>query len=171
MRNIAIILFLGFLLNPQVWSQETADKAALAKQFKEFISTNQKLRQEHEKEVYEMQKKFVEENYKLQTDLMKKIGDLENKLVFGEKEKNKEVRSDIRKTFKEFRKEMKERRKEFFKEKLKKSKQEFREKMKKRHSELKGELKAELDHPRKGRQGRKGKGHRPPPESDGEDEE
>lgn len=155
MKNITIAIALAFALFQNASAQSDTDKAALAKQFKEFIGENQNLRAEHEKEVYELQKNFLEENYKQQVELLSKLSKLEEKLEFGEREKNKETRKEIRSTVKEFREKMKERRQSFFKETLRKQKQEFRESMKKRHSALKGELKSELDHPKK--EGRKGK--------------
>ena len=135
-----------------------AKKAELSKQFKSFISENQKLRSDHEKKVYDLQKQFLEENYKKQQDLLSKLSALENKLEFGEREKNKEIRAEIKKTFKTFRGEMRERRKSFFKETLKGEKKTFREQMKERHKTLKGELKAEIgplpkDHKGKGKRG------------------
>lgn len=177
MKNMTIAIALAFALLPSAWAQSNTDKTALAKQFKEFIGENQKLRAEHEKEVYELQKNFLDENYKQQVELLSKLSKLEEKLEFGEREKNKEIRKEIRTTMKAFREKMKERRQEFFKETLKKQKQEFKESMKKRHSALKGELKSELELPKKeGRRGKWGKkdreGKRPvPPEMDEADED
>lgn len=147
MKHLMTILTAFLLITTSAYSEDgkrgkitDAQKSELMAKFKAFRSENKSLRDDFMEKNYKEKLEKIKNAYEEKKAFHKELDQYEEKIVFGKKKENKEIRQVMKEKRKEFREKMKEKRQEMKKE-HKAKKEEFKNKMKERKKDFRASMK------------------------------